>query len=122
MSDWIPLAVKFKGKCAECGKEIPQGERALWSRASKAIKHVKCETPEKTTEKKEEKMPEVQELDCFVCGKPAGCAECGFEADCDRQVVSQACICSTCLEDKQAFQNYQQAFVEKARKVAKVKI
>jgi hypothetical protein len=116
MSDWIRLLVKYKGKCAECGKEIPAGEYALWSRATKAIKHVKCETPEK-----EEKMP-VPILDCFICGRSAGCAECGFEADCDRQLVSQACICSRCLEDKQAFANYQQAFVEKARKVAKVKL
>jgi hypothetical protein len=63
----------------------------------------------------------VPELDCFICGRPAGCAECGFEADCDRQVVSQACICSQCLEDRQAYANYQQAFAEKARK-AKVKL
>jgi hypothetical protein len=118
MNDWIRLLVKYKGKCAECGKEIPAGEYALWSRASKAIKHVKCETSER---KEEKKMPEMPELDCFVCGRPAGCAECGFEADCDRQVVSQACICSQCLEDKQAYQNYQQAFIEKARKIAKVK-
>jgi hypothetical protein len=117
MSDWIKLLVKYKGKCSECGKEIPAGEYALWSRTSKAIKHIKCETQEK-----EEKIPEVPVLDCFVCGKPAGCAECGFEADCDRQLVSQTCICSQCLEDKQAFANYKQAFIEKARKVAKVKI
>lgn len=120
MSDWIPIAVKFKGKCAECGKEIPQGERVLWSKSGKAIKHIKCETPEKTIEKRE-KTPEVAQLDCFICGRPAGCAECGFEADCDRQAVSQACICIQCLEDRQAFANYQQAFVEKARKIAKVK-
>jgi len=116
MSDWIRLLVKYKGNCAECGKEIPAGDYALWSKASKAIKHAKCETIEK------EEKPQVQELDCFICGSSAGCAECGFEADCDRQAVSQACICSQCLEDKQAFANYQQAFVEKARKVAKVKI
>jgi hypothetical protein len=119
MSDWIRLPVKFKGKCAECGSEIPAGEYALWSKAGKAIKHVKCEAV--SAEKKEFK-PEVQQLDCFVCGKPAGCAECGFESDCDRQTVSQTCICSQCLEDKQAFANYQMAFVEKARRVAKVKI
>jgi hypothetical protein len=117
MSDWIRLLVKYKGKCAECGKEIPTGEYALWSRTGKAIKHVRCGTTEK-----EEKMPEMFELDCFICGRPAGCAECGFEADCDRQAVSQACICSQCLEDRQAYQNYQRAFVERARKVAKVKI
>ncbi len=122
MSDWIPLVVKFKGKCAECGKEIPQGERALWSKSSKAIKHIKCESPvleKKEEEKKKKKTPEVPELNCFICGRPAGCAECGFGTDCDRQAVSQACICNRCLEDKNAFANYQQAFVERARRVAK---
>ncbi|TLY01405.1 MAG: hypothetical protein E6K92_08495 [Thaumarchaeota archaeon] len=93
MSEWIQLAVKLKGKCAECGKEIPQGEHALWSKGSKAIKHVKCEAP---AHEKNDRRPEVPELDCFVCGRAAGCAECGFEADCDRQAVSQACICSQC--------------------------
>ena len=121
MSDWIKLLVKYKGNCAECGIEIPAGEYAMWSRTSKAIKHVKCGSSA-GSEKKKEKTSEVPELDCFVCGRPAGCVECGFEADCDRQSVSQGCICSQCLEDKQAFANYQQAFVEKARKVAKVKI
>jgi hypothetical protein len=120
MSDWIQLLVKYKGKCAECSKKIPAGEYALWSRTSKAIKHVKCVSP--VPEKKKEKMTEVPELDCFICGVPAGCFGCGFESDCDRQMVSQACICSRCLEDKQAFANYQKAFIEKARQVAKVKI
>ena len=120
MSDWIRLLVKFKGKCAECGKEIPTGEYALWSKSSKAIKHVKCETV--NSETKEDKPQDGPELDCFICGRPAGCLECAFEADCDRQLVSQACVCSQCMEDRQAYVNYQQAFVEKARKVAKVKI
>lgn len=119
MSDWIRLLVKFKGKCAECGKEIPAGEYALWSKSSKAIKHEKCAVQ---VAEKEEKPPAVPELDCFICGRPAGCAACDFEADCDRQAVSQACICSQCLEDRQAYANYQQSFVEKARKVAKVRI
>ncbi len=119
MSDWIRLLVKYKGKCVQCGEEIPAGEYALWSRASKAIMHMKCEA---TVPEKKEKIPEVPELDCFVCSRQAGCAECGFEADCDRQAVSQACICSQCMEDKQAFQNYQQAFIEKAHKLAKLKI
>src|SRR5512144_1060011 len=94
--DWIRLLVKYKGKCAECGKEISAGEYALWSRSSKAIKHVKCETPETPKAKKQE----VVELDCFICAKPAGCTECGFDADCNRAVVSQACICDRCMEDK----------------------
>jgi len=120
--DWIRLLVKYKGKCAECGKEIPAGGYALWSRSSKAIKHVKCETEVPSAGTKKPAPVAVMELDCFVCGKPAGCAECGFEADCNRAFVSQACICTQCLEDKDAYQNYQQAFLEKARKVAKVKI
>lgn len=122
MSDWIRLLVKFKGKCIECKKEILAGEYALWSKDSKAIKHVKCKT--QSAEMKEEKpeVQEVQELECFICGRQAGCSECGFEANCNRQVVSQACICSQCLDDRQAYANYRRAFVEKARKVAKVKI
>jgi hypothetical protein len=34
------LMVKYKGKCKECGKEISFGEYALWSKASKTIKHI----------------------------------------------------------------------------------
>jgi hypothetical protein len=117
MSDWIRLLVKFRGKCVECNKEIPAGEYALWSKSSKVIKHEKCEA-QKTDR---EELPDVPELDCFICGRPAECAQCGFEAECDRQTVSQACICNQCLEDKKAYENYQQAFVEKARK-SKVKL
>jgi len=69
MSDWIQLAVKFKGKCAECGKEIPQGERALWSKGSKAIKHVKCVA---RAHVKIDRWLEVPELVCFVCSRPTG--------------------------------------------------
>ncbi|HEV8406046.1 MAG TPA: hypothetical protein VGQ13_09105 [Nitrososphaera sp.] len=119
MSDWIRLLVKYKGKCAQCGNEISAGEYAVWSRTSKAIKHIKCEA---SGPENKEKISEVPELDCFLCGRPAGCAECGFEADCNRHAVSQACICNQCMEDKRAFQNYQQAFIEKARKLAKVKL
>lgn len=115
--DWIRLLVKYKGKCASCGAEIPQGEYALWSRGTKAIKHMKCPGSEQ-----KESKPQVQELECFVCGKPAGCAECGFEADCNRAMVSQACICSSCLADKDAYGNYQEAFLKRMRRVAKAKI
>jgi hypothetical protein len=119
--DWIRLLVKYKGKCSECGKEILTGEYALWSGSSKAIKHLKCEK-EAPSGGKKLAAPAVMELDCFICGKPAGCAQCSFEADCNRAVVSQVCICSQCIEDRNAYQNYQYAFLEKARKVAKTKI
>lgn len=107
---WIRLLVKYKGKCSVCGKEIPQGEYALWSRTAKAIKHIKCESsgPEEITG---------IELKCFICGKNAGCISCGFEADCNRAVVSQACICEQCMEDRNVYRNYQEAFLARAEKV-----
>ena len=116
--DWIRLLVKYKGKCADCGKEIPQGNYALWSRTSKTIKHVKCES-DKAGESKNE---QVLELVCYICGKSAGCADCGFEADCNRALVSQVCICNQCMSEKNAFENYQEAFVVKMRKVTKNKL
>lgn len=116
---WIRLLVRYKGKCAHCSKEIEQGEYALWSRAEKSIKHEKCEASQTTAADKE---GPTDELDCFVCGKSAGCGECGFESDCNRSVVSQACICSSCMADASAYSNYRQAFLDKMRKVAKVKI
>lgn len=116
--DWIRLLVKYKGKCAECGKEIPQGEYALWSRTSKTIKHVECES---TSSSEEKKAAPVLELECYVCGKSAACAECGFESDCNRALVSQACICNQCLSEKNAYENYKEVFLSKMRKVTKGK-
>jgi hypothetical protein len=107
---WIRLLVKYKGKCSVCGKEIPQGDYALWSRTSKAIKHVKCETAEA-------EAPAVVELKCYICGKGAGCASCSLEPNCDRMAVSQACICEACMADKKAYENYQQAFLAKMAKL-----
>lgn len=118
-ADWIRLLVKYKGKCAECGKEIPQGDYALWSRTSKVIKHVKCEAATKSEDKT---GPPMLELECFICGKTAGCAECGFESDCNRALVSQACVCNKCLSDKDSYGNYQEAFLAKMHKITKGKI
>ena len=108
--NWIRLLVKYKGKCSVCGKEIPQGEYALWSRVAKAIKHVKCEPVE-------QEGSATAELKCFICGKEAGCASCSFEADCDRMTVSQACICEHCMADKDAYKNYLNAFLAKMEKI-----
>ena len=114
MSDkefWIKLLAKYKGKCAVCGKEIPAGEYALWSRASKAIKHVKCETIEEPAT-----AAVADELKCFICGKGAGCASCVFEADCNR-AAAETCICEQCFSEKDVYQNYQQVFLAKMAKV-----
>lgn len=109
---WIRLLVKYKGKCSVCGKEIPQGEYALWSRSSKAIKHIACETKQQGDEMRQENE-EVFQLKCFVCGKNAECATCSLEADCNRVLVSQACICESCFSKPDAYERYQQAFLSK---------
>ncbi len=135
MSDWIRLLVKYKGKCSACGKEISAGEYALWSKSSKAIKHNECKTPAKAiTEKrgrdknKQHKTAAAGKVYCFICSMPVVAVDnSGFEEeddddDYDRQTISQASICNRCLEDKNAYQNYQHAFLEKIQRVAKVKI
>lgn len=122
---WIKLLVKYRGKCAVCGKEIPQGEYALWSRSTKAIKHTKCEakpsphvgeTGGPSTSMTEEEN-ETIELKCFVCGKNAGCSACSLAADCNRIIVSQACICESCLSGPDAYVKYQQTFLMKIAKL-----
>lgn len=130
MNDWIRLLVKYKGKCSTCGKEISAGQYALWSKSSKAIKHSECKAPPPatTTEKIDPDTNKQQqtaaEVDCFICGRPVAGNNFGMKAadDYDRQAISQASICNRCLEDKNAYQNYQHAFLEKVHKVAKVKI
>ena len=132
MDDWIRLLVKYKGKCSACGKEITAGQYALWSKSSKAIKHSECNTTTNssqtvTTEKKQVDMSRqrsmVAKVDCFICSRPVARKDSEFvESDSyGKQSISQASICNECLKDKNAYQNYQYAFIERVRKVAKVK-
>ncbi|MGH9993558.1 MAG: hypothetical protein ACREBU_21715 [Nitrososphaera sp.] len=120
--DWIRLLVKYRGKCVQCGKEIPQGEYALWSRTAKSIKHERCEPAQAQGSGEGDQLPTSKELDCFICGKPAGCPACEFEQMCNRDLVSQACICDKCFSDGNAYENYQQAFVVRLGKGANLKI
>jgi hypothetical protein len=131
MNDWIRLLVKYKGKCSTCGKEISAGQYALWSKSSKVIRHNECTVPQPpaTTEKRNpgtnRQKPTAAEVDdCFICGRPVEGTTWGFEVynDYGRLAISQASICNRCLEDKDAYQNYQHAFIEKAHRVAKVTI
>jgi hypothetical protein len=127
MNDWIRLLVKYKGKCSACGKEIPPGQYALWSKSSKAIKHDECSTSQitTTTEKRQVDTNNRQQsvatkVNCFICGSPVSSNDSEFvEAD---GYSTQASICNECLEDKNAYQNYQHAFNERVRRIAKVKL
>jgi hypothetical protein len=130
MNDWIRLLVKYKGKCSSCGKEISAGQYALWSKSSKAIKHTECKASQPATTITEKKdpnrsmqQPTAAEVDCFICSRPVAGSKSSIEADdYGRQAISQASICNICLKDKNAYQNYQHAFLEKVHKEAKVKI
>jgi hypothetical protein len=129
MSDWVRLLVKYKGKCSACGKEISAGEYALWSKSSKAIKHSECKAPPPATtekrgrDKNRQQTTTAEEVNCFICGRLIAGTNCRFEADdYGKQAISQASICNRCLEDKNAYQNYQHAFLEKVYRVAKVRI
>lgn len=67
------------------------------------------------------KQDVVVELPCFVCGKSAGCSECEFVDVCDRTSVSNQCICKGCHEQKEAYGNYCDKFLQSLA-AAKIKI
>jgi len=129
MNDWIRLLVKYKGKCSACGKEIPAGQYALWSKSSKTIKHSECSAPQLATAEKRHadtnrQQPVVTMTDCFICGRSVNTDESGFIEfnSYDRQGASQAFICNVCLKDKNAYENYQLAFIKRVHRVVKVKL
>jgi hypothetical protein len=91
---WRAIPMKFSGTCIVCKKKIEVNEVALWAKGL-GVKHQACS--------------QVIELKCAVCGGPAGCQQCELADDCDREKVSQLCICKKCYEEKDAFTLYQKA-------------
>ena len=130
MNDWIRLLVRYRGKCSACGKEIPAGQYALWSKSSKAIKHSECNasqpaTTEKTHANTNTQQPVAGVVDCFICGRPISDNKPRFveSNDYGRQGLSQASICNVCLEDKKnAYPNYQLSFLKRVHRLAKIKL
>ena len=95
---WRRMPLKFPGTCIVCKKKIEIDEIALWSKGN-GVKHEKC--------------AEVKELNCIVCGKPAGCPICEFKDDCDLSKVSQLCICKKCGESNEPLLSYQESSIKK---------
>lgn len=91
---WRVIPMKFPGTCIVCKKKIEVNEVALWAKGQ-GVKHQACS--------------QVTELKCAVCGGPAGCPQCEFADDCDREKVSQMCICKKCHEGNDAFTLYQKS-------------
>jgi hypothetical protein len=133
VTDWIDIPITFTTRCYECDEEILPG-RAFWSESKKSAKHLRCgalksqiddKTPAVSLDSKPTNTKVMGnlntsldiELKCFVCGKTAGCRTCSYSTICDRRIVSQLCICETCLNPKgkkDAFEGYQNVFIRKA--------
>lgn len=91
---WRTIQLKFAGKCVECGKPVAVGSQVLWLKGS-GIKHPECAA--------------APQMRCVACGAPAGCPSCEFYEDCDREAVSQACLCQACAAGPGAFAKYREA-------------
>jgi hypothetical protein len=134
VTDWMDIPITFRTRCYECDEEILPG-RAFWSESKKSAKHLRCgalksKIDDKTSAVSHESKPtntkvmgnlntssEYIELKCFICGKAAGCRTCLYSTTCDRRIVSQLCICETCLNPKgkkDVFESYQNIFIRKA--------
>jgi hypothetical protein len=132
-TDWMLINLKFKGKCVECGKVITSG-RALWSRSAKSIKHIDCSIAksnesssneetghhnQETSTHKRYRKTIVQR--CLICGKeePVEDEYNSNEYSYLAESRSQSCICQSCLDNKDAFEAYRQAFLQKIKRYMK---
>ena len=89
---WRKIPMKFPGTCIVCNEKININEIGLWAKGI-GVKHEKC--------------AQAKELQCIICGSPAGCLKCEFQSECDLENVSQLCICSNCSQEKDVFSLYQ---------------
>jgi hypothetical protein len=124
-SEWIRLLIKYKGICKECKREIPSGEYALWSRSSKAVKHMKCAIGRESkllSNSIFSSTVQTIQVPCFICGRSTACEEQQpFEAHLERTSLSQICICDSCMTDPDAYENYQQQFAKKLQGIRRLK-
>jgi hypothetical protein len=130
--DWIPITLKFRGKCIECGKELMSG-RALWSKSTKSIKHVECSqgnTDQETSnnsrgsqrqeiEAKNKRYEETIVQKCFICDKWVDDEYDFLKYSNFIEDKSHSYVCRSCLQNENAFENYRQAFLQKIKKFMK---
>lgn len=90
--------MKFPGTCIVCNEKIEINEIGLWAKGL-GVKHEKC--------------AQIKELDCIVCGRPAGCSVCEFIEECDLEKVSPLCMCKPCGDSKDSFDSYRTATKKK---------
>ncbi len=92
--------MKFPGTCIVCNEKIEINEIGLWAKGL-GVKHEKC--------------AQVRELNCIVCGGPAGCSTCEFTEECDLEKVSELCICKKCSDNGDSYISYQNAAKKRFR-------
>ncbi|MEM3143627.1 MAG: hypothetical protein QXG67_04335 [Candidatus Nitrosotenuis sp.] len=97
---WRKITMKFPGTCIVCNQKIEANEVGLWSKGD-GVKHERCASQE------------IKELDCIICGTSAGCPKCEFQDECDREIVSEMCVCKKCLNTEDPFLEYQNAVRKK---------
>jgi hypothetical protein len=137
LTDWIEIPTTSTTKCSECHYDITPG-LALWSKSAKLTKHLTCKKKQHLLNERysEHKISTADvagsssrgwiqktqtiELKCFICGHLAGCQKCRFTNSCDREIVSQLCVCEVCMDqmlenDSTSLNLYQKAFIKKAK-------
>lgn len=123
-SDWIRLLVKFKGKCQSCDNPISPGEYALWSKSSKKIKHLNCNTSNNNKiapEQVEEEYSGLQ-LRCFLCNTVDEISIYSLNEFLYHEgQESSIFLCKSCLENPKSYLRYQEIMYEKVKKIAKLK-
>ena len=141
-TDWLQINIKFRGKCYKCGKDVKPGQ-ALWSKSTKAVKHLDCHfrniklhnttaltntnpgEPMPYESKKEYSTPQKKseqtiEFKCYICGnKSVRSSERDPGIYNDYKDTTQAYICPSCLKRDDAFEAYQESFVQKMSKYLK---
>lgn len=137
ITDWIAITLKFRGKCIECGKGITSG-RALWSKSTKAIKHLDCairKAGQETSIDYERPAALGNELlssrhkrywktivpRCFICGKEESVDD-QYDFDDSNNFIHDKCqyyICRSCLQKEDAFETYRQTFLQKIKRFMK---
>jgi hypothetical protein len=132
--DWIPITLKFRGKCIECGKELTSGQ-ALWSKSTKSIKHIECsqgKADQATSISIRESLNRKQEIKvknkryeetmiqkCFICDKWVDDEYASFRYSNYIVNKSHSYVCQSCIQDENAFENYRQSFLQKIKKLIK---
>jgi hypothetical protein len=130
--DWIPITLRFRGKCIECGKELTSGQ-ALWSKSTKSIKHIECaqgKAEQETSNSARESTIRGQEIKaknkryeetiiqkCFICNKWVVDEYTSFRYSNYVENKSHSYVCQSCIQDENAFENYRQSFLQKIKKL-----